>query len=184
MTFFSRLTDIVTCNLSSILSKCEDPKAALEQVLQEMDQGLAGAKRSVETAARNVDQIRENQLEQQKLADFWLSEAKSSLKNASDDQARHLLLRRKEALALVAGLEQQLQSAVATHEHLLTMKKALEARKSEALRKHDELACGVVSSSPAIQARIDISKSTISDQSEWDELEAELQALKKEMENG
>ena len=57
MAFFSRLTDIVTCNLNEIIARADDPLAALDDVIREMEEGLAGARRSVATAQANSDRI-------------------------------------------------------------------------------------------------------------------------------
>jgi Phage shock protein A (IM30), suppresses sigma54-dependent transcription len=182
MTYFSRLTDIVTCHLSSILQHASDPKAALEQILFEMEQGLAGAKRSVATAARNVEQIRKNQGEQQKMADHWLEQTKTAVMEKDDEKAKQMLFRRREAEALVAGLDQQLQSAVATHEHLLTMSKALEARRNEAIRKQAELIeTGAITSKHTNSTVLRAMTETVADESSLAEIDAELEALKKEL---
>ena len=53
MSYFSRLTDIVTCNLSAILAEAEDPGATLEEIIEEMRTGIESARRSVKTAATN-----------------------------------------------------------------------------------------------------------------------------------
>ena len=47
MSYFSRLTDIVTCNLTEILSSSDDPIAAIAQVISEMEEGLGGCERCV-----------------------------------------------------------------------------------------------------------------------------------------
>lgn len=182
MTYFSRLTDIVTCHLSSILADARDPQAALEQILYEMDQGLAGAKRSVATAARNLEQIRQNRAEQQKMADHWFEQSKQAVLEQDDQKAKQMLFRRKESEALLAGLDQQLQSAVATHEHLLTMSRALEARKNEALRKQAELLeTGTITSVSAQKLPSYSITESQADPSSLAEIDAELEALKKEL---
>ena len=58
MTYFSRLTDIVTCNLTKLLAEADDPAAALQEIIAEMDAGMAGARRSMQTAQGNEDRIR------------------------------------------------------------------------------------------------------------------------------
>ena len=42
MSYFSRLTDIVTCNLTEILARETDPLAAVGEIIAEMQEGLAG----------------------------------------------------------------------------------------------------------------------------------------------
>ena len=58
MTYFSRLTDIVTCNLTRLLAEADDPVAALQEIIAEMEAGMAGARRSMQTAQGNEDRIR------------------------------------------------------------------------------------------------------------------------------
>ena len=53
MAYFSRLTDIVTCSLTELLSKATDPQQALSQIITEMREGLAGAERSVGSARKS-----------------------------------------------------------------------------------------------------------------------------------
>ncbi|HUG17554.1 MAG TPA: hypothetical protein VMM56_01155, partial [Planctomycetaceae bacterium] len=57
MSYFSRLTDIVTCNLSEILANEEDPKAAIEQIVYEIQEGVVGAERSLKTARNHVEKL-------------------------------------------------------------------------------------------------------------------------------
>ena len=139
MPYFSRLTDIVTCDLTAILDAADNPGAALEEIVREMDQGLAAAKRSVRTAKLNVEQIeRDIQREQNEVA-HWIEEAKRCLASNDDAGARAALLRKKEAESLIEGLNQSLAAAVATREQLNTTFHALHARMSDAKRKQAEL---------------------------------------------
>ena len=46
MSYFSTLTDIVTCNLSEILANEADPEAAIEQIIYEIQEGVSGALRA------------------------------------------------------------------------------------------------------------------------------------------
>ncbi len=181
MSYFSRLTDIVTCNLSALLAEAEDPRAAIEQVLREMDEGLAGARRSVATATNNEDRLSAEIQEHQFQAGEWATKARDSLLEQREADARLCLLRKREVEDLVAGLQQQHQSAVATREHLSTMQRALEARMAEALRKRAAL-CGedvAIDSRPAAVA--DASSFGVDRHSQVD---AELEALKRELSGG
>ena len=46
MPYFSRLTDIVTCSLTEIMESADDPAATLKEVIDEMAEGLAAARRT------------------------------------------------------------------------------------------------------------------------------------------
>ena len=142
MPYFSRLTDIVTCSLSDLLAESGDPDKALSEIIEEMELGQAGAARSVATAAGTVARLEKELGEQRGEADRWRAEAKAELQAGREDEARTALVRRREADALAAGLEQELDAARGTHRHLQTTARALEARLNDAKRKRAQLAAG------------------------------------------
>ena len=85
----------------------------------------------------------------------------------------------------MAGIEQQYQAALATHEHLITTQRALEARLAEAQRKKMELAAGseddtpcAAGEAPAFEPR----NRTAADRSREEQIEQELDALRRELE--
>ena len=135
MPHFSRLTDIVTCNLSAILAESAAPQRTLEEIIREMREGVAGAQRSARTAATNLHRIEGEIAEQAQQAQRWLERAKEALANEDEDHARQALLRKREHESLLAGLEQQLSAARSTRDHLTTTTHALEARLADALRR-------------------------------------------------
>jgi phage shock protein A len=173
MTYFSRLTDIVTCNLTRLLAEADDPVAALQEIIAEMEAGMAGARRSMQTAQGNEDRIRSEVETHSAQITHWSSKAKEHLVAGSDDQARLALVRKREVEDLVAGLEQQLLAAEQTREHLFTTFRALEARLAEARRRQQSGADGA---EPADAESGSGSTSSVSS-----EIEDELAALKREL---
>jgi phage shock protein A len=179
MSYFSRLTDIVTCNLSEILAREADQRSALTQIVAEMNEGLSGARRSVQTAAAAEERLLADIAEQRRQIDHWMNAAKEHLQTGREDQARLALLRKQEVADLIAGLEQQHQAAVATREHLTTTLHALEARLADALRRQRELdqpAARAAAFSPP-EAAVTVSV----DQTRAQRVEAELESLKREL---
>ncbi|QDT57417.1 Phage shock protein A [Caulifigura coniformis] len=174
MPYFSRLTDIVTCNLTLLLKESENPQEALEQIIREMKDGVAGAHRSAATAARNLEKIEAEIAEQKSQIDGWMTRAKAHLERNDENQARLALMRKKEVEALIAGLEQQRGAAAATCRHLQTTQAALEARLHDAERRRAGLPgddeAGLLKSSPV----------EVSAGSTWN-VDDELAALKKEV---
>ena len=77
MSYFSRLTDIVTCNLSEILANESDPEAALRQIIYEMEEGRAGANRSVNTAVASQQRLSNELQEHSAQVELWMSKAKN-----------------------------------------------------------------------------------------------------------
>ncbi|MDP1798518.1 MAG: PspA/IM30 family protein [Planctomycetaceae bacterium] len=178
MSYFSRLTDIVTCNLSQLLAESKDPLAAIEAILREMEEGLAGARRSVATATGNEERLYAEIQEHRHQATDWAGKAKTHLLGQCETEARQCLLRKREVEDLVAGLQQQHHSAVATREHLSTMQRALEARLAEALRKQAMLRGEDVG--------IDARPAAVADASplgfdRHSQIDAELEAMKREL---
>ncbi|WP_437185800.1 PspA/IM30 family protein [Planctomicrobium sp. SH668] len=143
MAYFSRLTDIVTCNLTSLLARNENSAGCLEEIIKEMREGVTGAQRCVNTATANVARIQSEIDEQKATVADWFNQAKDALQGNNESRARQALERKHEVEDLIAGLEQQLQAAIATREHLSTMLCALQARLADAVRRLEEMQSGV-----------------------------------------
>ena len=139
MTYFSRLTDIVTCNLSTLLRDAADPVAALDEILLEMEEGLNGARRSVRTATANADRLSGELAAARGQVESWKEAARRALRLGDEAEARASLARKQELEDVAAGLEQEYGSAVATRDHLETTLRALQARFTDAQRKRIEL---------------------------------------------
>ena len=139
MPYFSRLTDIVTCNLTAILEGADDPAAALDEIVREMDQGLVASRRSVKTATANVEAIERDIERQQTDLTHWQAEAKRSLQGGDEAAAKSALMRKKETQSLIDGLQQSLAAAHATRDQLTTTYRALHARMADARRRQAEL---------------------------------------------
>src|SRR5690606_27289792 len=88
MSYFSRLTDIVTCNLTELLSRADDPPAALREIVAEMEEGVAGAKRSVATAEAHRKRLRQEIADQQSQQSMWADRARDALKSGDEPGAR------------------------------------------------------------------------------------------------
>ncbi len=182
MNYFSRLTDIVTCNLTEILEQESDPHAAILTIVKEMEDGLAGANRSVGTANESVARLNREIGEHQAQADQWKDQAKEALQKGNEAGARAALMRKQEMEDLVAGLGQQHTAAIATRDHLNTMLRALEARMTEAKRKLRQLEQGSNEDS-APDSPTEDPEPDESQCSRADEIEAELAAMKKQLED-
>jgi phage shock protein A len=177
MVFFSRLTDIVTCNLHSLLDGTDEPLGAIQGVLAEIEQGLAGAKRSVMAASNAVIRLEEEIENHRHGVASWDEKARTAVRTGQDDAARVALLRKREVGDLIAGLEQQLTASLATRDHLQTTLRAIEARRAEAQRLATQLKTGAPVPPPSDEH----------DGPAWtgsnpaDEIEAELEALRREL---
>lgn len=177
MAYFSRLTDIVTCNLTKLIDEAEDRAAAISQIIREMEDGLAGARRSMQTAQNNEERLTGELSEQSQQVSYWAEKARAQLKSGDENQARVSLVRKREAESLVAGLQQQQQAAISTREHLATTFRALEARLADAKRRQMELQSG---SMPMAASHEPVAGTLVGDAAH--DIEDELAALKRELE--
>ncbi|MBC8116653.1 MAG: PspA/IM30 family protein, partial [Candidatus Saccharimonas sp.] len=88
MSYFSRLTDIVTCNLTKLLNETDDPRAAIADIVREMEEGLAGAQRSVTTAANSEQRLSREMNDHRTAVASWTEKARGHLAAHSEPQAR------------------------------------------------------------------------------------------------
>lgn len=142
MSYFTRLTDIVTCNLSDLLDEESDPQAAITQIIVEIERGVASAERSMTTASSTRERLRREVDEHRERIGHWDAQARNWLKTEDERQARLSLICKHEVEDLVAGLTQQLDAAAATCDHMSTTFRALQARLAEARRREHGLVQG------------------------------------------
>ena len=183
MSYFSRLTDIVTCNLTQLLNEANDPRAAIAEIVTEMQEGLAGAQRSVNTASNSEQRLKREIDEHRQSVASWTNKAREQLGSGAEAEARQSLMRKREVEDLIAGLEQQHKAAIATKQNLATMQRALEARLAEALRKRDAYGISAEQAPPAISGRFAIPAATPVADDRQTQIDAELEALKRELGN-
>jgi phage shock protein A len=175
------LTDIVTCNLTQLLNQAEDRHMAIAEIISEMEEGLAGAQRSVNTANNSEARLQNEIDEHRRAVITWTNRAKEQLAAGAEADARQCLMRKREIEDLIAGLEQQHKAAISTRQHLATMQRALEARLAEALRKRDELGVAPPSAPSASTGRFPIPAAVSVGDDRQNQIDAELEALKREL---
>lgn len=179
MPHFSRLTDIITCNLSEIISESSEPQATLLEIIDEMDEGLAACRRNVRTSTGNSDRLqREIAASEEQIVD-WKERAREALTADDEDAARDALTRKAEIEDLIAGLRPELDSANETTQHMLRIQKALEARHSEAVRRLEQLTGQTYQ--PTLESETDVLSSASLSTSRAGSVEEELRELKREM---
>lgn len=179
MPYFSRLTDIVTCSLTEILDESDDPQATLKEVLEEMEEGLTSARRVAKTSKANRERMQKEIDAHTEQMNGWLDKAKSSLQAGDESAARDSLTRKVEVEDLIDGLKPELDAAESNYQNMLRIQKALEARHSEALRRLTDL-----TGEPAeirLESETAVHAITQSQQEKSCEVEAELEALRKQM---
>ena len=182
MSYFSRLSDIVSCKLDDLLTEAGDPAAAMARIVSEIEEGLAGARRSVAAAASAEQRLQGELADRGTQVTYWGDKARAELAAGHEESARQALFRKRESDDLLAGLRQQLAAATSTREHLSTTLRAIEARLAEARRRQDDLiATGKLVRTGMPLEIGPVSVSTPYDRSRMEQVEADLEALRREL---
>ncbi len=179
MPHFSRLTDIITCSITQILNSSTDPGQTLREIIDEMNEGLSACRRNVRTSTGNSERLKREIAENEIAISDWKNRAKQSLADGDEDGARDSLRRKVEVEDLIAGLRPELDAALSTWQHMLRIQKALEARQAEAVRKMEELTGEPPSM--RLESETAVLSATAASQERACEVEAELEALKREL---
>lgn len=179
MPYFSRLTDIVTCNLTVLLQHSDDPASALNEIILEMREGLAGADRSTRTAVANIQRLETELDEQRGQIVVWTELAKTRLGGGDENGARQALLRKRELEDLIAALEDQLRAAESTRDHLRKTFHALQARLADAQRRLAALESG----EEAAESLDEAAAVSVADSNDdvIQAIESELEGLRREL---
>jgi phage shock protein A len=187
MSFFSRLSDIVSIKLEDLIAEQVDPAAAMTRIVSEIEEGLAGAKRSVAAAGASEERLKTELDERRKQAAWWGNKAREELAADQEEAARQALMRKRETEDLAAGLEQQLAAATSTRDHLSTTMRAIEARLAEARRRQFELQTSTATPAATHKSAGPSAGSAAhyaGDRTRAAQIEAELEALRREIKGG
>ena len=183
MSYFSRLTEIITCNLSELLETVSDPKSELPKIIAEIKEGLQGAERSVGAASESACRIEKELNDHQRQIAELCQQARGELAAGREQDARGLLVWNRAIQDVVAGLRQQHQAAMNTRDHLTTTLRAVESRLAEACRKQCELQTGRIGAPLAdtASAREGERPLTSVAAARAREVDSELEAMKREL---
>jgi phage shock protein A len=115
MGIFSRMTDIINSNISSLLDQAEDPEKMIRLIIQEMEDTLVEVRSSSarvladrKAAARRVEQVRAE-------AESWEAKARLAIDKGREDLARAALQEKRAIEEEVTLVEAEL---IATDEHI------------------------------------------------------------------
>src|SRR5436305_14531489 len=120
MSIFSRLSDIIASNLNSLLDRVENPEALLVEVIREMEEGLAAARRYAALAIAAERRIGRELEQNRSESERWKNKAREAITAGRDDLARRALSRKREHDDLVHGLETQMVAAGQTSANVRT----------------------------------------------------------------
>lgn len=110
MGVFSRFKDIVNANINALLDKAEDPEKMLKLMMQEMEDTLIELKSNCAARMASRIRLERRIEEQKALISRWQSRAELAVDKGRDDLARDALVEKKKELATLFSLMKDLDS--------------------------------------------------------------------------
>lgn len=128
MSFFKRISDIISANLNDLVEDFENPEQMLRQAVREMEESIAEmTQQTAKTMANEKTLTRELDRNRQQV-EQWQGRAMAAVEAGDDELAKKALSRKNEHQKLVAALEDQLETA---REASGTMKRQLDGMKAK-----------------------------------------------------
>lgn len=136
---FKRLADILRANINDLLNRAEDPEKMLNQMLVEMREQLAEAKRQVAVAIADERKLRRQLDLQTEESEKWEQRAMAALQAGKEDLAKQALGQRNTAQELAKEYQTQWEKQSEVVESLKNALKALNLKIEDAKRRKDLL---------------------------------------------
>jgi phage shock protein A len=139
MAILDRISTVIQSNLNALINKAEDPQKMLDQILLDMRQQLAEAKREVAAAVADEKRLGaqlDAELEQVR---EWERRATLAVQKGDDDLAREALRRKTDHEQIARGYKQQWDAQKASTDNLKNALRALSEKIDEASRKKNLL---------------------------------------------
>ena len=139
MGIFQKLSTLVRSNINELISRAENPEKMLTQIILDMRDQLARAKREVAAAIADERKLKQQLDDEVRQARDWEHRAMLAVRENRDDLAKQALIRQQEHAERAASLEQTWRSQAAEIEKLKGSLRQLNDKIDEAKRKRNLL---------------------------------------------
>ncbi|MCK4594117.1 PspA/IM30 family protein [bacterium] len=131
MGIFKRLGDILKANINDLLSKAEDPEKMLNQMVFEMEEKYAEAKKQVMVAVADEKRLHNQYEKAKKQAFAWADKAKAAMDSGREDLAQEALLRKTQFADTARGFKEQWEKQKQATESLKSSLRQLQRKIGE-----------------------------------------------------
>ena len=154
MSIFSRLSDIINSNISSLLDKAENPEKMIRMVIQEMEETLVEVRSGTAKviAGKKTLSTRAEQLK--KPARDWEGKAELALSKGREDLAKAALMEKSNITASVEITEKDLHKLDQTLDKLSSEIEQLQAKLNDARARQKT----IVIRTKATESRVDVNR--------------------------
>ena len=139
MALFDRFRRVIKANLNEMISKAEDPKKVLNQLITDMREQLVEIKKSVAIAIADEKRLQRELTKQQQSATEWETNAMKAVSADNDELAKKALVRKQEHDEYADGYQEQFDAQHASVEQLKGSLRQLQDKIDEAERKKNLL---------------------------------------------
>lgn len=139
MGILERIGLIVKSNINALLSKAEDPEKILNQLMFDMQEQYAEAKKMVTVSLADQKRLEAQMNSELTQVAEWDEKARLAVSRNRDDLAREALARKASHLQIAEGYRTEYEKQKQMVDALLAGLKALQAKIEEAKRKKDLL---------------------------------------------
>lgn len=166
MGIFQKLSTLIKSNINDLIAKAENPEKMLNQIILDMRDQLAKAKRDVAGAIADERKLGAQLDAEVKQARAWRKRAELAVREGRDDLAMQALTRQQEHTQRAGALEQTWRAQKEETEKLKASLRTLNDKIEEAKRKRNLLIAK--QKRAQAQKRIHATMSGLSDQSAFD----------------
>jgi phage shock protein A len=139
MGIFTKLSTVIKSNINDLISRAENPEKMLNQIILDMRDQLAKAKREVAAAIADERKLKSQLEDEGKQARDWEHRAMLAVREGRDDLAKQALMRQQEHGERLQVLQQTWQAQSAETEKLKGSLRQLNDKIEEAKRKRNLL---------------------------------------------
>ena len=139
MSIFSRFSTMIKSNINDLISRAEDPEKMLNQIIVDMRDQLAKAKREVAGAIADERKLKRQLTDANKQKEAWEKRAMLAVQQGRDDLAKQALVRQQEHAEQVAALDGTWRAQADETEKLKGSLRQLNDKIEEAKRKRNLL---------------------------------------------
>ncbi|MFO7776061.1 MAG: phage shock protein PspA [Candidatus Hydrogenedentota bacterium] len=109
MGIFSRMSDIISSNINSMLDKAEDPEKLVKMMIREMEDTLVEVKASCAGAMATKKRVQRELNTANERAREWADKAQLAVDKGREDLAREALMEKKRYTEKIQSLEKELE---------------------------------------------------------------------------
>mgnify|MGYP006294172089 FL=1 len=139
MGIFQKFSTVLKSNINDLIARAENPEKMLNQIILDMRDQLAKAKREVAAAIADERKLRAQLDDEIKQTRDWEHRAMLAVKEGRDDLAKQALIRQQEHAQRASSLEQTWTSQAEETEKLKGSLRQLNDKIEEAKRKRNLL---------------------------------------------